>query len=140
MRIMVFGTFDLLHAGHENLFEQARTLGPEPYLIVSVARDLNVRRVKGVLPRHDERKRLARVASHPLVDEAVLGDEEGYLPHITRARPDMIALGYDQAGEYVEHLERDLHEAGISARVVRLEAFRPEVHKTSKLWRERTKQ
>ena len=36
-RIMVFGTFDMIHAGHEDLFRQARALAKEPYLIVSVA-------------------------------------------------------------------------------------------------------
>ena len=130
---MVFGTFDMLHEGHLDLLRQARSLANDPYLIVSVARDVSARRVKDKAPRHTEDERLALVSACELVDEAVLGDREGYMPHIRSARPDIIALGYDQVGEYVDYLERDLKDAGLATRVVRLHAFRPEVFKTSKL-------
>lgn len=130
---MVFGTFDVIHKGHENFFEQARALAEDTYLIVSVARDSVAARVKGSKPRHREAARLSAVAAHPLVDRAVLGDEVGYLPHILAERPDVIALGYDQRGEYVEDLERDLRRAGSRATIVRLKSHRPELYKTSKL-------
>lgn len=132
-RIMVFGTFDMLHAGHEDFFRQARALGDEPYLIVSLARDSAAKRFRGISPRHSEESRRAQVASHELVDEAILGDETGYIPHIIAARPNIIALGYDQTGEYVDNLERDLTAAGYGGKVVRLRAFRPDIYKTSKL-------
>ncbi len=130
---MVFGTFDMIHQGHENFFRQARTLAKEPHLIVSVARDSAAARHRGFAPQHHEAERLALVAAHPLVDEAVLGDEIGYLPHILAAKPDIIALGYDQKGEYVDNLERDLTRAGHKSKVIRLKAFRPDTFKTSKL-------
>lgn len=132
-RIMIFGTFDMIHKGHENLFEQARALAARPYLIISVARDASVQRVKGHPARSSESVRCAALAAHPLVDEAILGDEQGYIEHIKAARPDSIVLGYDQEGEYVEHLEADLRAAGLTAHVVRLASFHPEIYKTSKL-------
>ena len=131
--IMIFGTFDMIHQGHENMFAQARALADEPYLIVSVARDSAAKRHRGFAPHNSEDDRLATVATYPLVDTAVLGDEEGFIEHIKRAGPDIIGLGYDQAGEYVEHLERELAAAGLSVRVVRLTAFQPETFKTSRL-------
>lgn len=130
---MVFGTFDMVHAGHEDLFRQARALAPGARLIVSVARDSAVARVKGVRARNNESQRLASVQSHPLVDAAVLGDETGYIDHIAAVAPEIIALGYDQEGEYVRDLERDLRAAGLHTRIVRLHAYRPEEYKTSKL-------
>lgn len=132
-KIMVFGTFDMIHAGHEDLFRQARALAKEPYLIVSIARDSAAERHRGFPPRRRESERLAQVAAHPLVDEAVLGDEVGYLTHVVTADPDIIALGYDQQGEYVERLGKVLSDAGVSAKIVRLKAFQPEKYKTSKL-------
>lgn len=132
-RIMVFGTFDMLHEGHLDFFRQARTLAGEPFLIVSVARDASAARVKGKAPRKSEEERLALVRACPLVDEALLGDASGYIEHIKKSVPDLIALGYDQAGEYVEHLEADLRLAGLQTEVVRLEGYRPEIYKTSKL-------
>lgn len=131
--IMVFGTFDMIHAGHEDFFRQARALAEQPFLVVSVARDSAVERMKGVRARYREEERLARVAEHPLVDKAVLGDEKGYIAHIAKNKPDIIALGYDQEGEYVQHLERDLRAAGLAPRIVRLTAYKPELYKTSKL-------
>jgi glycerol-3-phosphate cytidylyltransferase-like family protein len=69
----------------------------------------------------------------PLYDEAVLGDDIGYVPHILAARPDIVALGYDQEGEYVETLSADLAAVEISPRILRLAPFEPETYKTSKL-------
>src|SRR3989344_6843398 len=140
-RIMVFGTFDMIHPGHEDLFRQARALArpehgrgaDEPFLIVSVARDSAAARHKGAAARRNERERLEAVQSHPLVDKALLGDEEGYMTHIKYERPDIIALGYDQSGEYVERLEQDLKAAGLPTKVVRLVPFKPETFKTSKI-------
>jgi len=132
-KIMVFGTFDIVHEGHADLFRQARALAPYPYLIVSIARDKVAERIKGIKPKNSEEARRAAVARHALVDEAVLGDDAGYIGHIRANMPDIIALGYDQKGEFVENLEKDLHDAEIKTRIVQLGAFKPEVYKTSKL-------
>ncbi len=132
---MLFGTFDMIHEGHVNLFTQARALAEKPFLIVSVARDAVAARVRGYAPKNNEEVRRTMVGAHPLVDEAVLGDKSGYMDHITREKPDIIALGYDQQGEYVEHLEKDLREAGLTTRIVRLQSYLPDTFKTSKLQR-----
>jgi FAD synthetase len=144
---MVFGTFDMIHAGHEDFFRQARALArssgslagqagqaPEPRLIVSVARDSAVERIKGQKPRNSEAVRLEQIAKHPGVDDALLGDEEGHMAHIAACNPDIIALGYDQMGEYTDHLEDELRAAHLQTEVVRLKAYQPEFFKTSKLY------
>jgi len=132
-RIMVFGTFDIIHPGHEDFFRQARALAPDPHLIVSVARDVVAARIKGKPPRNGENVRYENIATHALVDEAVLGNTVGYVEHIKKMSPDIIALGYDQHGEFVDNLQVDLKNAEIHVRVVRLKAFNPEQYKTSKL-------
>ncbi len=132
-RIMVFGTFDIVHAGHEDMFRQARALATEPFLIVSVARDNIVERIKSARPRNSEKARLANVRKNPLVDEVMLGDEGDHIPHIIAAKPSIIALGYDQEGEYVLDLKEKLAAAGITVDIVRLSAYKPEIYKTSKL-------
>src|SRR3989344_2133279 len=101
-RVMVFGTFDMLHEGHLDLFRQARSLVSDPQLIVSIARDASTERIKGVRPKKNEIERMKQVESCDLVDEVLLGDANGYIEHIALARPDIIALGYDQSGEYVQ--------------------------------------
>ena len=97
-KVMVFGTFDMIHKGHEDMFEQARALVDDPYLVVSVARDSAAERHRGFRPTQSEEDRMYMLAAHPLVDTAILGDERGFIEHVSRVNPDIIALGYDQEG------------------------------------------
>ncbi len=131
-RIMVFGTFDILHKGHLNFFKQARGLSNNPFLIVSVARDRNVKKIKGHKPANSEQTRLKFVALSDLVNKAVLGGVKNHLPHILKAKPSIIALGYDQT-VYVKNLKQDLTKAGLNVKVKRLKAFKPHLYKSSKL-------
>jgi cytidyltransferase-like protein len=67
---MIFGTFDHLHPGHLDFFTQAKTYGD--YLIVVVARDINVKKIKGHNPDKNENVRLREVHAVKPVDKAVL--------------------------------------------------------------------
>jgi FAD synthetase len=127
---MVFGTFDVLHPGHLNFFKQARKLAKRPFLIVSVARDANVKKIKSKDPLFNERKRLALVKKTPGVDKAVLSASTDYLGHILKHKPDIIALGYDQKA-YTHRLRLDLWQRGFEPKIVRLKAFHPKKHKSS---------
>ncbi len=129
-RIMVFGTFDVLHKGHLNFFKQARRLAKNPYLIVSIARSRNVLRIKGKKPFNDETKRLKIIKKCPLVDKAVLGGVKNHLPHILQTKPKIIALGYDQKA-YVANLKQALDKRGLAVKIIRLKAYKPNLYKTS---------
>lgn len=131
-RIMVFGTFDILHPGHLNFFKQARRLAKHPFLIVSVARDANVKKIKGRKAQNGEKKRLGFVRALPLVNRAVLGGLNDYLPHIIKERPQIIALGYDQK-TYTRNLKADLTEFGLDVKIKRLRAFKADIYKSSKM-------
>ncbi len=126
----------MIHPGHEDFFAQARALDTEPYLIVSVARDSAVERIKGKRPRNSEVERLDAISKHIGIDDALLGDEVGFIDHIAAAQPDIIALGYDQTGEYVDHLEEALRGANLETEIVWLKPYQPEIYKTSKLARQ----
>ncbi len=125
---MVFGTFDGLHRGHLNFFQQAKKLAPNSVLIVSVARDKNVQKIKKMLPTKNEKQRMNLVKKigqkNKLVDKVVLSGIKNHLPHITRERPDIIALGYDQSA-YVPNLKNK----GILVKIVRLKPYKEKVYK-----------
>jgi FAD synthetase len=132
---MIFGTFDMVHPGHENFFVQARKLtkkNTEPYLIVSLAREKNVRRIKGKTPTQSEQDRKKLLSRHNLIDKVVLGAIGNHIPHIVKQNPDVIALGYDQTA-YVQGLRTALSAAGLKTKIVRLKPFHPEKYKTSLL-------
>lgn len=128
-KIMVFGTFDGVHKGHMDFFRQAKRLAPGSFLVVSVARDQNVLKIKGRLPKRSESDRLREVRSAPLVDKALLGGAEDHIPHILKESPDIIALGYDQKA-YVKDLKKDLVACGLRVKVVRLHSFHPRKYKS----------
>ena len=58
VKIMVFGTFDGLHKGHIHFFNQAKNIVKNSFLIVSIARDKNVLKIKGKLPILNEIDRM----------------------------------------------------------------------------------
>ena len=128
-RVMVFGTFDGLHAGHLSFFRQARgLLKGKSTLVASIARDKNVKRIKGVWPTLNERERLMLVKKCGLVDKVVLAGAGDHIPHIVRERPGIIALGYDQ-GEYVKNLKKDLKNKGLTVKIIRLRPFKKRIFK-----------
>lgn len=134
---MVFGTFDGLHLGHLNFFRQARALvSGKSFLIVSVARDKNVMRIKGRVPILDERKRMLFIKKKKLADRVILSGLKNYLPHIVRERPEIIALGYDQRA-YVKNLKRDLKKAGFLVKIARLKPFKEKIYKSHLLKKEK---
>jgi len=130
-KIMVFGTFDVLHKGHLNFFKQARQLVSNPYLTVSVARDRNVLRIKKRKPIKGEKARAVNIKKYPLVDKVVLGGIKDHLPHILKEKPDIIALGYDQS-EYTANLKKELTGAGLkNTKIIRLKKYYPNLYKSS---------
>ena len=134
-RVMVFGTFDGLHQGHLNFFQQARNLAQNPYLIVSIARDKNVKKIKGKKPDFSERKRLNLIKKARISDKVILAGKDHYLEHILKECPDIIALGYDQKA-YVSELKKDLKNLpcqcagkGIFIKIVRLKPYKKHIYK-----------
>lgn len=122
---MVFGTFDLLHPGHLSYFKQARKFGD--FLIVVVARDKNVLKIKSRKPRESEKKRLKKVKKLKTVDKVVLGDLWDKLKAIKKEKPAVICFGYDQK---VPHdLVRKIRKLQIKTK--RLKAFKPHLYKSS---------
>ncbi|MBN1245447.1 FAD synthase [Candidatus Bathyarchaeota archaeon] len=97
--VLASGVFDLLHLGHVRFLEEAKKAGgKDAELIVIIARDSTVEEKKGRKPVMSENQRRALVESLKVVNEAVLGFEKFDLGDvIERVKPDVIALGYDQA-------------------------------------------
>ena len=131
-KIMVFGTFDGLHLGHLNFFKQAKKLSKNAELVVSIARDKNVFKIKGARPRLSEKKRFELVKKSNLVDEVVLSGITNHIPHIKKICPKFIALGYDQYA-YVKDLKKDLKDAGLATKVVRMKPYKEHIYKNSLL-------
>jgi rfaE bifunctional protein nucleotidyltransferase chain/domain len=118
-RSVVFtnGCFDLLHAGHVRLLEEARAYGD--VLIVGVNSDASVKRLKGEgRPLIDERERAEALLALECVDRVVIFDDDTPLETINALRPDVLVKGADWAADKIvgrEEVER------LGGRVVRVE-------------------
>jgi|HubBroStandDraft_6_1064221.scaffolds.fasta_scaffold11123_3 D-beta-D-heptose 7-phosphate kinase/D-beta-D-heptose 1-phosphate adenosyltransferase len=94
------GCFDLLHAGHIALLEQARRRGDR--LIVALNGDRSVRRLKGIeRPLVCQQDRARILAALQVVDAVVLFDESTPLHLIEALRPDVLVKGGDYCEEEV---------------------------------------
>ena len=96
--VVVFGIFDGVHEGHRDFFRQAlRAASGQAELIVIVGRDEICRRLKNKTPEHSEEERVQLVAQEPLVDKALLGDQDlSTYQVLAGLKPDVICFGYDQ--------------------------------------------
>lgn len=122
--VMGFGTFDRVHPGHLFYLNELKKLGDE--LVVVIARDSNVRKIKGRLPHHDETTRLQAVLDTGIPDKVVLGDEKDFYKVVRDFKPSVLGFGYDQKAD-IEGLKILFPKI----EMVRLEAHHPHKFKSS---------
>ena len=130
-KVVVTGTFDLLHPGHSFLINKAAKLG-EVYVII--ARDANVKKFKGTYPTITEDQRLEMVQSLKNVKKAVMGMQDSdYFKIIEEINPDIIMLGPNQKIS-IDMVKEGLKEKGLKqVEVIRLEKLydKYELHSSS---------
>lgn len=92
-RVITFGTFDLFHVGHDNIFKNAARLGK--ILIVGVSSDeLNIQ--KGKFAHENLETRLEKVKQHQLVTETFIEESlEEKNNYIKQYDADILVMGDD---------------------------------------------
>ena len=117
-RIVVAGTFDILHPGHVFLISEAAKLGE---VIVVIARDENVVHAKGHPVIVPEQQRLFMVQALKGVSKAILGKPGlDFLAIVSELEPDVLLLGPNQKMS-VEQVQEEVVRRGLKTRVMRLE-------------------
>lgn len=99
VKIITYGTYDLLHQGHINLLKRAKELGD--YLIVGVTND-NFDRERGKLNvRNNVLERIEAVKATGLADEIIIEDYVGQkIDDIQKYEVDIFAIGSDWEGKF----------------------------------------
>jgi len=135
--VLTSGAFDLIHYGHIRLLEEAKSHGgPDARLVVIIARDETVRRLKGKPPVFPEDQRRALLEALKVVDEALLGYEDLDMATVIEAvKPDIIAVGHDQ--EDIERMAREaIEKKGLPIEVVKIGRFgKSDLNSSSKIKR-----
>ncbi len=125
IKVITYGTFDMLHYGHKRLLERAKALGD--YLIVGVtAEDFD--RLRGKINvRQTLMDRIENVRATGLADEIIVEEYEGQkIDDILRYDIDIFTVGSDWVGKFdylnkyckVVYLERT---EGVSSTEIRTE-------------------
>jgi len=121
-RVLVFGTFDGFHNGHLNFFKQAKKYGD--YLIVVVARDDTVKKIKGNFPFRNEVERAKDVQECKIVNEVKLGNNRSNPYKILKMiKPDVICLGYDQK-VFTKNLPKEIKKLRLKTKVFRMKSYK----------------
>jgi FAD synthetase len=122
--VLASGAFDLVHYAHIRFLEEAKKAGGKnTKLIVVVARDRTVERLKGKKPVIPEGQRRGVVEALKPVNEAVLGYEDLSLEEtISKIKPDIIALGYDQ-NRIENNVKKIITKKKLKIKIVRIEKF-----------------
>lgn len=125
-KIITYGTFDLLHQGHINIFKRAKEIGD--YLIVGVTTD-NYDKNRGKLNvQKSLMERVEDVRNTGLVDEIIIEEFEGQkIDDILKYDIDTFVIGSDWEGKFdylreyckVVYLERT---KGVSSTQLRAES------------------
>jgi D-glycero-beta-D-manno-heptose 1-phosphate adenylyltransferase len=120
------GCFDILHRGHVEYLQKAKSLGD--ILIVGLNTDASVRRLKGaVRPIVCEEDRAVVLSALSAVDHVCLFDEDTPFEIIRDLVPDVLVKGADWAIEKVVGKDIVEHAGG----VVRTIEFLPDRSTTS---------
>lgn len=127
IKVMVFGTFDILHPGHIHMLKEAKEYGDK--LIIIIARDKNIKKSKGRLPKNNEKERLINLKRLGIADKVYLGYIKDKYKAIKIQKPNIIALGYDQK-TYVDELADNIEDY---VQIVRLAPYKSQQYKSSKL-------
>lgn len=128
-KVLVFGVFDGFHEGHKFFLNEAKKKGD--HLIVVLTPDLIVQKMKGRLPRYSFNERKSVLEKENYISEVLEGDGElGSWKILTKTRPNIIALGYDQK-KLKNSLEDYLSKAGSIIKLISINSFHPDKFKSS---------
>lgn len=98
-RVITFGTFDIVHVGHINILERAKSLGD--YLIVGISSDALNMQKKGRTPVYSESDRVKIISSLRCVDEIFIEHSlELKGDYIKEHDADLLVMGDDWDGKF----------------------------------------
>jgi cytidyltransferase-like protein len=127
--VLAGGVFDIIHPGHIHTLMAAKDLGN--VLVVVIATDKTAQKMKNRIPLHNMELRRDLVRSLSMVNLAIIGYEGDIFKSVALIKPDIIALGYDQA-----HQEKFIIDGckkiGMHPSIARLQSPIPDI-KSSKI-------
>jgi FAD synthetase len=128
-KILLFGSFDGIHQGHENLVSQAEDLGDE--VTIALASSQFIEKTKKSKPVFNEKQRKEFLENHfPNIKISTCDEEINSWNILKKINPDIILVGYDQ-DDMEESLKKFITKNSLNIEVKKAESFKPEFYKSS---------
>ena len=122
--VLTGGVYDIIHPGHIHTLKNSKQEGD--LLIVSIARDNRVIKIKGRKPINNERRRTILVSSIRYVDFTLLGSKGDIFGIVKKIKPNIITIGYDQTHQ-ISELRRRVKINNLSIKIKKLDSPIPHV-------------
>ncbi|MBI4090869.1 MAG: tRNA pseudouridine(55) synthase TruB [Candidatus Komeilibacteria bacterium] len=126
-KVLIFGTFDILHPGHISLIKKAKEYG-EVHVVVAL--DETVAAIKGRVPLHSVHQRKRSLEQYGVIPH--VGDMYDRLRVFREVNPQTVVLGHDQF-VFVDQLNSYIQEHKITTQIIVHTAFHPELFTSSKI-------
>ncbi len=118
-KVLVAGTFEILHPGHIAYLKYAWSMGR---VIAIVSRDSTVRKIKKRDPIIPENQRLEVLRNITYVHKARLGYEDDMFRVVEEEKPEIIILGPNQPFRE-DNVKNELKRRGLNIEVTRMEEY-----------------
>lgn len=131
-KVLLFGSFDILHPGHDYLITEAQKYGN---LIIVLAQDSIITSIKGQKPQYNLEQRTSNLQKkYPEINIETGDMKLGSWSAIKKYQPEIIITGYDQT-----HLKSELEKIKnvYNFEIISLNSFHPEKFKSSLLRKEK---
>ena len=122
--VLTGGVYDIIHPGHIHTLKNSKQEGD--LLIVSIARDNRVIKIKGRKPINNERRRTILVSSIRYVDFTLLGSKGDIFGIVKKIKPNIITIGYDQTHQ-ISELRRRVKINNLNIKIKKLDSPIPHV-------------
>ena len=122
--VLTGGVYDIIHPGHIHTLKNSKQEGD--LLIVSIARDSRVIKIKGRKPINNERRRTILVSSIRYVDFTLLGSKGDIFGVVKKIKPNIITIGYDQTHQ-ISELRRRVKINNLNIKIKKLDSPIPYV-------------
>ena len=118
------GVYDIIHPGHIHTLKNSKQEGD--LLIVSIARDNRVIKIKGRKPINNEKMRTILVSAIRYVDFTVLGSKGDIFGIVKKIKPNVISIGYDQTHQ-INELKKRVKINNLNIKIKKLDSPIPHV-------------
>ena len=118
------GVYDIIHPGHIHTLKSSKQEGD--LLIVSIARDSRVIKIKGRKPINNEKRRVILVSAIRYVDFTLLGSKGDIFGVVKKIKPNIITIGYDQTHQ-INELKKRVKMNNLNIKIKKLDSPIPHV-------------